>query len=64
MFVNGLLAEDLPIVYFIEYRWAVHYTGFLGGKKKVIPREIDNNKILKVDHRMRDTIHITIDNDP
>ncbi|CAD8078918.1 unnamed protein product [Paramecium primaurelia] len=64
VFVNGLLAEDLPIVYFIEYRWALHYTGFLGGKKKVMPKEINNNKILTVEHKINDTIHITIDNDP
>lgn len=64
MYVNGLLSEDLPIVYFIEYRWALHYTGFLGAKKKAIPKEINNNKILTVEHRINDTIHITIDNDP
>ncbi|CAK83088.1 unnamed protein product (macronuclear) [Paramecium tetraurelia] len=64
LFVNGLLAEDLPIVYFIEYRWAIQYTGYLGGMKKAPPKEINNNKILTDDHRTQDTIHITIDNDP
>ncbi|CAD8089076.1 unnamed protein product [Paramecium sonneborni] len=63
-YVNGLLSEDLPIIYFIEYRWALHYTGFLQGKKKVIPKEINNNKILIDEHKINDTINIIIDNDP
>ncbi|CAD8092813.1 unnamed protein product [Paramecium sonneborni] len=63
-YVNSLLSEDLPITYFIEYRWALHYTGFLERKKKIIPKEINNNKILTVEHKIKDTIHITIQNDP
>ncbi|CAD8171262.1 unnamed protein product [Paramecium pentaurelia] len=57
-FVTSLIEEDIPTLYFVEYKWAVNYTTFLERRIQEVPKKINNTKLLTEDNAQKELIII------
>lgn len=56
--VTSLIEEDIPTLYFVEYRWAVNYTTFLERRIQEVPKKINNTKLLTEENAQKELIII------